>query len=329
MENTTPLGSFVPELPATDGQWSGTRGDSDWLFDLGATKWDIYDSNPLQIPHPTRTWGEIIGDCYYPNADRVTFQNSFPDFDPYVVAVTDSTGQSLDGVYQTPAGETISGDRSTNFRAADRWVAEQIDCSVCQVQDLRSQERLTWHEKEDTRTIILVPRAIHGFVHHSGGIEEVNRGGIGGGREDIPWSQQRILNGEELYRVRNLDLWRRVKKAGDYTAGDAITLSYVCLDPAAGPTPAQQAKAQELLSSWPALFGRAQELLAEYVQAEWLPDGGDWQARATELIIYQEVLWEQMTAGILCDFSLDPEHGLGVRILGDGSMLTGPGDIAL
>ncbi len=66
MENTTPLGSFVPELPATDGQWSGTRGDSDWLFDLGATKWDIYDSNPLQIPHPTRTWGEIIGDCYYP-----------------------------------------------------------------------------------------------------------------------------------------------------------------------------------------------------------------------------------------------------------------------
>lgn len=271
MENTTPLGSFVPELPATDGQWSGTRGDSDWLFDLSATKWDIYNSNPMQIPRPTRTWGEIIGDCYYPNADRVTFQNSFPDFDPYVVAVTDSTGQSLDGVYQTPAGETIS----------------------------------------------------------SGGIEVVNRGGIGGGREDIPWSQQRILNGEELYRVRNLDLWRRVKKAGDYTAGDAITLSYVCLDPAAGPTPAQQAKAQELLSSWPALFGRAQELLAEYVQAEWLPDGGDWQARATELIIYQEVLWEQMTAGILCDFSLDPEHGLGVRILGDGSMLTGPGDIAL
>lgn len=331
MKTLSAVGTFVPRLPASDGHWSGMRGGSAWIFDLAAMKWDIYAPFVRGRLHPTRPWGQIIRNCDFPNADRVVFRNSFPNFNPYIVNVIDNTGGRQRGEYHTPAGQTISGDRATNFRAADGWVARQLGCWNYQVQQLRSRKHLTWHEREDTTTIILVPQAIHGFVPHSGGIEVVNRGGIGSEREEAFPMEQRNINGEELVRVGDLDLWRRVKKTEGYTAGAGkeFTVSYVCDDPNAGPTPNQQAKAQELLNAWPELFGTAQKLLAEYVRQEWQPEGGDWQAWATELIVYQEVLWEQMTAGILCGFSLDQEHGLGVRILGDGSMMVGPEDIAL
>ena len=317
-----------PVLPANAGSWSDPSkpGDSNWLFDLDDLKPDIYvgGNNPPQVP-----WRDVIRQCDYPNADHTWFHGSFPAFDEYLITVT-RDDQELEARFVYPPGESLSGDRDTNFRTADNWVAARLGGYAVDVKRLRSDLCLTWHEKEDTRTIILVPRAIHGFVHHSGGIDVVNKGGIGSKKEDISRMEHRVMNGEELYRVEDLDLWRRAQNYQGYGAAPSLTVSYVCRDAEAGPTPAQQAKAAELLAGWAGILEQTRPLVVGYVQAEW-PDqaGSSWQSWETELIIYPQELWDRIAAGIFCGFTLDPEHGLGLTIRGDGAMAAGPGDIAL
>jgi len=215
---------------------------------------------------------------------------------------------------------------------AAHWVVGQIGGRIGDFNNMRSHRCLTWHEKEDTTTMILVPEAIHGFVHHSGGIQVLTHHGIGAGREEPYQMEPKNVRGEELCRVMDLDLWRRAGKpwmSGADSAGE-LTISYICEDPDAGPTPAQQAKANELLAGWTALAERAQKLLKQYMDEEWpSEEKSGWTAQAKELIIHPEESWARMTAGILWDSSLEPEHGLGIRIRGDGSMEAGNGDIAL
>jgi len=291
------------------------------MLDLNALKPNIYANPANMVP-----WRNVIAQCEYPQADRVRFAASFPIFDDYLITIT-SGNVGLDCEYVVPGGGSISDDRSVNFALADHWVVGRLGGTMQQLRELRSQRCLTWHEKEDTRTMVLVPRAIHGFVHHSGGIQVVINHGIGVKREDRYPMEPRDIRGEALYRVMDLDIWRRAREPQGYGAGQELTVSYICADPDAGPTPAQQARARELLTDWSALSEKAREQLRQYVDKEWSQE--DWTARPKELIIYPEESWKRMTAGILWDFDLDREHGLGVRVLGDGTLEAGDGDIVL
>ncbi len=326
MKNTKRLTKVRPRLPDKDGSWAdpGSRGNCDWMLDLDAPKPDIYSG---EMPPPRVAWRQIIGQCQYPGADHVTFSGSFPVFDDYIVKITHED-KELDGCYTYPGDETMTGHRPTNFSTADNWVARYFGCCAVDVAELRTNHRLTWHEKEDTKTILLVPRAIHGFVPHSGGIDVVNSGGITGQSEYPSGTERKTINGETLCRVGDLALWRRA--AGPEKKGYPA-VSYLCLDAAAGPTPAQQSKAAELMSNWDSIFGAAQEQIAAYVQQVWSAEELEkgWDLSPKELILFPEHSWERvMTAGILCDSSLDLEHGLGVRLWGNGWMEAGPGDIA-
>lgn len=324
MKELNALGKTKPILPTKDGHWEdpGKKGNSAWIFDLDRPVPDISKDTPKP---PKVPWRDIIKKSEYPDADRVPFKDGFPVFDDYTVSVT-SDKKEKEARFVFPTGKTLTTNRRKNFSEADKWVASEMDCDETDVQDLRRKKKLTWHEKESEKEMILVPRAIHGFVPHSGGVSAKKSGGAGSERGEVPAQQE--IGGESLYRVEDLNLWRRVKASGD-NAGPELTVTYVCADPEAGPTPAQQEKEQKLLENWTNLSQTAQELLAQYVSEEWPEAAGAWSVQATELIIYPDELWGEILAGILWDFSLDPEHGLGICIFGDGSMEAGDGDIAL
>lgn len=324
MKKLGALGKVKPHLPGEGGHWADPQkpGNSDWVFDLDRKVTNIYADT--QKP-PKVSWGDVIKKSEYPGADRVPFKDGFPVFDNYTVSVT-CDKKEKEARFTLPSGKTITTNRRENFSEADQWVASEMGCDEMDVQELRSKKKLTWHEKESEKEMILVPRAIHGFVAHSGGVSAKKSGGAGSGRGEVP--EQREMGGEPLCRVGDLNLWRRVKASKD-KSGPELTVTYVCADPGAGPTPLQQAKEQELLEGWAELSQTALELLEQYVSEEWPEAAGDWSAQAAELIIYPERLWDVTAAGILWDFSLDPEHGLGICIRGDGTMEAGDGDIAL
>jgi hypothetical protein len=64
----------------------------------------------------------------------------------------------------------ITPDRDKNFAEADKKLAESRRCSLDEIKQMRKDEKLTWHECEDMKTMQLVPRDVHGNTPHSGGV---------------------------------------------------------------------------------------------------------------------------------------------------------------
>ncbi|MEG3760086.1 HNH endonuclease [Pseudoalteromonas carrageenovora] len=56
----------------------------------------------------------------------------------------------------------------------DRKLAEDMDLPLKDIKKYRKVNSLTWHEKEDMKTIELVPTIINGKFKHVGGFGEVN-----------------------------------------------------------------------------------------------------------------------------------------------------------
>jgi hypothetical protein len=75
-----------------------------------------------------------------------------------------------------------NGDRQQgNFTQADIECAEmwnatekdgKADWTARDVNNWRTENKYTWHECCDTKTMQLVSRDIHGFFSHSGGVHE-------------------------------------------------------------------------------------------------------------------------------------------------------------
>ena len=72
--------------------------------------------------------------------------------------------------------------RYKNFRVADLLLLEYSQSSqnlfpafssLKEIQAYRSEQKLTWHECNDCRTIQLIPSEIHRFFNHLGGISEL------------------------------------------------------------------------------------------------------------------------------------------------------------
>jgi hypothetical protein len=140
-------------LPETGGQWSGQKGDSDWI------------PNDDQIPKKNnpegKPWEEIKSDYEF---DSIPFVDGEPDFTEVSEAAVEI--------------EDFSTDRSANFTQADEacaeaWTKEIKDgkeWTAAEVKAYRKENNLSWHERSDQKTIDLVPSVVHGNIPHSGGI---------------------------------------------------------------------------------------------------------------------------------------------------------------
>jgi len=66
--------------------------------------------------------------------------------------------------------DEFTSSRADNFTQADEKLSKQWEISPEDVATWRKENRYTWHECEDCKTMQLVPSEIHGNVNHFGGV---------------------------------------------------------------------------------------------------------------------------------------------------------------
>lgn len=214
----------------------------------------------------------------------------------------------------------------------DGWVAQAVRSTPGDIAYLRRDRKFTWHELETCDRMLLVPGAIHGNVPHSGGIEVLNNGGIGSvGAESAasPPMQQRMINGLDAQCGGGICRIKYPLSGRENT--DDIEIFFYCDEESGEPTQSQLERADELLNYWPDVELAAWDSIQTYVNNEY-GSGGE-SAKLVTIVVFPEdtTMWK-IDIGLYYDnFDGDPEHGLGVRILGDqdDSMIVGSGDIAL
>lgn len=146
-------------LPETGGEWSGEKGNSDWIPDD--------DVIPKQHNPEGKSWAEIKEALGF---NEIPFRDGEPDFSDVTV--------------ETVEIDDFSVDRHANFTQADeacarKWTAENKDGKEWTPDDVRAyrkENNLSWHERSDMGTMDLVPSVVHGNIPHSGGISAAKRG---------------------------------------------------------------------------------------------------------------------------------------------------------
>lgn len=137
-------------LPRTGGEWSGEAGNSDWIPDDDVEPGDRNGTNPEH-----KTWAELKEQYGF---ESIPFNEGQPDFSEV------SKGEvEIDD---------FTDDRDSNFAQADEKLAEQRGCTPEEVAKWREENKYTWHECKDCKTMQKVPTEVHGNVSHSGGVSE-------------------------------------------------------------------------------------------------------------------------------------------------------------
>lgn len=139
-------------IEGNGGHWEGERGNSKWFPNR-----DEIPKNPLTNPDGL-TWGQIL-DKYGING--IEFKNGEPDFSP-VAKGTVEIDHFTDNRY----------GKGGNFDQACERLAEQRGCTKEEVKAWMKENKYTWHERSDCKTMDKVPTEIHGNIRHSGGISE-------------------------------------------------------------------------------------------------------------------------------------------------------------
>lgn len=139
-------------IEGNGGHWEGERGNSKWFPNR-----DEIPKNPLTNPDGL-TWGQIL-DKY--GIDGIEFKNGEPDFSP-VAKGTVEIDHFTDNRY----------GKGGNFDQACERLAEQRGCTKEEVKAWMKENKYTWHERSDCKTMDKVSTEIHGNIRHSGGISE-------------------------------------------------------------------------------------------------------------------------------------------------------------
>lgn len=145
-------------LPRNGGTWSGEVGNSKWIPDKAVIPGDRNGTNPEH-----KKWGQIL-EKY--GIDSVEFKKGYPDFSEIA--------------RETVEIDDFTDDRSINFDQADEEMAEKRNCTPEEIAKWRAEQKYTWHECSDCRTMQLVPTEIHGNISHSGGISKYKSNSLTG-----------------------------------------------------------------------------------------------------------------------------------------------------
>ncbi len=140
-------------IEGNGGNWEGERGNSTWHPDR-----DSIPKNPVTNPDGL-TWNTIL-DKY--GIDGICFKDGEPDFST-VSKGTVEIGHFTDNRY----------GKGGNFEQACEKLAEAKGCTAEEVKTWMKDNKYTWHERNDCKTMDKVPSEVHGNIRHSGGISEV------------------------------------------------------------------------------------------------------------------------------------------------------------
>lgn len=138
-------------IDGNNGHWDGERGNSNWYPDK--------DFVPGKANPEGKTWREVLNKH---GIDHISFKDGEPDFS--------KTSK------WTVEIEAFSDSRTDNFDKADIKLAKQKGCTPEEVAKWRKENRYTWHECKDMKTMQKVPSEVHNNVPHSGGISEAKKG---------------------------------------------------------------------------------------------------------------------------------------------------------
>lgn len=138
-------------LPRNGGEWSGEPGNSEWKPDSDTIPGDRHGTNPEH-----KSWEQIMEKYKF---DSIPFHDGEPDFSEVTKG--------------TVVIDDFTEDRSANFDQADEKLAEQRGCTPEEVAKWREENKFTWHECKDCKTMQKVPTEVHGNISHSGGISEI------------------------------------------------------------------------------------------------------------------------------------------------------------
>lgn len=127
-------------IEGNGGHWEGERGNSKWFPNR-----DEIPKNPLTNPDGL-TWGQIL-DKY--GIDGIEFKNGEPDFSP-VAKGTVEIDHFTDNRY----------GKGGNFDQACERLAEQRGCTKEEVKAWMKENKYTWHERSDCKTMDKVPTEI-------------------------------------------------------------------------------------------------------------------------------------------------------------------------
>lgn len=136
-----------------EGTWDGLRGNSKWYPDR-----DEIPKNPKTNPDGL-TWGQIL-DKY--GIDGIEFKDGEPDF-----SVVSKGTVEIDNFSENRYG------KCGNFDQAWEKLAEQRGCTKEEVKAWMKENKYTWHERSDCKTMDKVPTEVHGNIRHEGGISEI------------------------------------------------------------------------------------------------------------------------------------------------------------
>ena len=133
----------INRLPLNGGIWTGERGNSNWIPD-----------DNVKLGDKT---GKELKEKY--NFKYIPFKDGEPDFSKIV-----------NGEVQI---DNFSESRTKDFAQADIQLAKERGVSPQEIKKWRLENKYTWHECKDCKTMQLVPTEVHGNIPHSGGIAEI------------------------------------------------------------------------------------------------------------------------------------------------------------
>lgn len=152
---------YTPSENSNRGEWTGERGESKFI--------------PSEETDEGKAAKEKLAEL---GKDGVDYEYAEPDFSECAeatVEIGDMTENRHD--YQDAGGNYRSGNFSqADAKCAEQWNTSQkdgkSDWTAADVRDWRRENKCSWHERCDTKTMDLVPREIHEFFKHSGGVAE-------------------------------------------------------------------------------------------------------------------------------------------------------------
>lgn len=134
------------------GSWDGKPGDSTYVPN------ENYEGGPPS--------GKDAKDALEAKGKKgIDYTNGEPDFSEVAEATVEI--------------DEMSENRDSNFAQADqaladKWNAEnhggRNDWTAREIKEFRKANGLTWHERQDCKTMDLVDHNIHGYFTHSGGV---------------------------------------------------------------------------------------------------------------------------------------------------------------
>ena len=153
----------TPREDSPNGSWKGERGESKF------------------VPNPETEQGQKAAEVLKANnLDGIEYRNGEPDFS----GCAEST-VSIDNM----TSDRVSNFAQADVKCAELWSSENKDekgdWSARDVSNYRHENRFSWHERCDTKTMDLVSMDVHTFFKHSGGVAECKaRDNIWGGFDE-------------------------------------------------------------------------------------------------------------------------------------------------